>query len=259
MKKSKIEWCDSTWSPVTGCFNPCPYCYARSTANRFKGCDCAAGGETNENIVYLKERLCVTCKDGITRNAAYPFGFTPTFHEYRLNDPMKKGFGKTIFVCSMADLFGKWVPDEWIKKVFDACKAAPNHRYLFLTKNPARYIDLCNAGLLPIEDNFWYGSTVTNADMPMFYADKLHTFVSAEPILGSLTEEMHGEPLEFMDWIILGAETGNRKDKVIPKREWVESIVDYARAVGKPVFMKGSLKPIWGDELIMEFPWEDKA
>lgn len=142
MIKTKIEWSDSTWSPVTGCYHPCPYCYARSTANRFKGCDCAAGGETDENVVYLKERLTVTSKDGVVRNAAYPFGFTPTFHEYRLNDPLTKGFGKTIFVCSMADLFGDWVPDEWIKKVFDACKAASGHRYLFLTKNPARYIRL---------------------------------------------------------------------------------------------------------------------
>lgn len=75
MEKSKIEWCDSTWNPVSGCYHPCPYCYARSTANRFKGCDCAAGGETDENVVYLKERLTVTSKDGVTRNAAYPFGF----------------------------------------------------------------------------------------------------------------------------------------------------------------------------------------
>lgn len=59
MEKSKIEWCDSTWNPVSGCYHPCPYCYARSTANRFKGCDCAAGGETDENVVYLKERLTV--------------------------------------------------------------------------------------------------------------------------------------------------------------------------------------------------------
>lgn len=218
MEKSKIEWCDSTWNPVSGCYHPCPYCYARSTANRFKGCDCAAGGETDENVVYLKERLTVTSKDGVVRNAAYPFGFTPTFHEYRLNDPLTKGFGKTIFVCSMADLFGDWVPDEWIKKVFDACKAASGHRYLFLTKNPARYIRLYEAGLLPAGDEFWYGSTTTERDVPMFWSDEHHTFASIEPILGPL-----GKPkkdiMESMDWFILGAETGNRKDKVVPKRE----------------------------------------
>lgn len=175
MIKTKIEWSDSTWSPVTGCYHPCPYCYARSTANRFKGCDCAAGGETDENVVYLKERLTVTSKDGVVRNAAYPFGFTPTFHEYRLNDPLTKGFGKTIFVCSMADLFGDWVPDEWIKKVFDACKAASGHRYLFLTKNPARYIRLYEAGLLPAGDEFWYPDIIKAFrmfwDRPLYYKE----------------------------------------------------------------------------------------
>lgn len=257
MEKTRIEWADSSWNIVSGCYNSCPYCYARATANRFKGCNESPSGETTHKIVYLTERLPVTNADGVTRNAAYPFGFTPTFHEYRLKDPVTKGFGKTVFVCSMADLFGPWIPDNWIVKVFEACKAAPNHRYLFLTKNPARYIDLCNAGLLPLEDNFWYGSTVTDDGMPMFYADKLHTFVSAEPLLGSLTEKMNGEPLEFMDWIILGAETGNRKDKVVPKREWIEEVVEYAKKLGKPVFMKDSLKLIWGDDLITEFPWED--
>lgn len=256
MIKTKIEWSDSTWSPVTGCYHTCPYCYARSTANRFKGCDCAAGGETDENVVYLEERLTVTSKDGVTRNAAYPFGFTPTFHEYRLNDPLTKGFGKTIFVCSMADLFGDWVPDEWIKKVFDACKAAPGHRYLFLTKNPQRYIDLYNAGILPDGDEFWYGSTATTADVPVFWSEKHHTFVSVEPILGPFNSEDGLKTMGNTDWFIIGAETGNRKDKVVPKREWIEGIVDYAKATGKPVFMKDSLKPIWGGDLITEFPWE---
>lgn len=256
MIKSKIEWTDSSWSPVTGCYHDCPYCYARATANRFKGCDAAPDGKTEKHIVELREREKVTCKDGIVRNAAYPFGFTPTLHEYRLSDPRTKGFGKTIFVCSMADLFGSWVPTSWIKKVFDACKEAPGHRYLFLTKNPQRYIDLDKAGLLPTGDEFWYGSTATERDSPMFWSKEHHTFASSEPILGPLGNPEKGM-MELMDWFILGAETGNRKDKVIPKREWIEGVVEQAKALGKPVFMKDSLKPIWGDDLITEFPWED--
>ena len=37
MNRSKIEWCDHTWNPITGCFFVCPYCYARTMANRFSG------------------------------------------------------------------------------------------------------------------------------------------------------------------------------------------------------------------------------
>ena len=37
MNKTKIDWCDSTWNPVTGCLHGCEYCYARGIANRF-GC-----------------------------------------------------------------------------------------------------------------------------------------------------------------------------------------------------------------------------
>lgn len=38
MNNTKIEWCDSTWNPVTGCLHGCEYCYAKKQANRFKGC-----------------------------------------------------------------------------------------------------------------------------------------------------------------------------------------------------------------------------
>ena len=35
MDKTKIDWCDSTWNPVTGCLHGCEYCYARGIAKRF--------------------------------------------------------------------------------------------------------------------------------------------------------------------------------------------------------------------------------
>ena len=84
MIKSKIEWCDSTWNPVVGCYHECQYCYARRIANRLKGCDDSPDGSTGERIVHLDERLKATTKGGVIHNAAYPFGFTPTLHEYRL-------------------------------------------------------------------------------------------------------------------------------------------------------------------------------
>lgn len=255
MNKTKIEWADSTWNPVSGCYHDCPYCYARATAKRFVGCDNPPEGSDSLRVVELKERLIVTDGKGKTRNAAYPFGFKPTLHEYRLNDPLTKGFGETIFVCSMADLFGEWVPDEWIEKVFEACKAATGHRYLFLTKNPSRYLELAQAGKLPKGDEFWYGSTTTGPNVEAFWADGYNTFVSIEPLLLPFGEAGADGIQTVTDWAIIGAETGNRKDKVVPKREWVEEIVDAFHKAGKPVFMKDSLAPIWGDKLITEFPF----
>ena len=37
MQKTKIEWCDSTWNPITGCRFGCSYCYAAKIAKRFGG------------------------------------------------------------------------------------------------------------------------------------------------------------------------------------------------------------------------------
>ena len=124
MNKTKIDWCDSTWNPVTGCYHGCEYCYARNQTHRF-----GAGWETaSENLPVLDEPVYGQRigKDGKpeTRKEAYPYDFIPTFHRYHLNDYIGKK-GRNIFVCSMADLFGKWVPDEWIQEVFAACEKAP--------------------------------------------------------------------------------------------------------------------------------------
>lgn len=157
MEKTKIDWCDSSWNPVTGCLHSCKYCYARSIANRFSG-----GGEkwTDDALIELNDRIYF---DESEKAEAYPYGFKPTLHRYRLNEYEKKG-GRNIFVCSMADLFGHWVPDSWIEEVFSACAKAPQHNYLFLTKNPERFVDLQNNGKLIVADNMWYGASATNED-----------------------------------------------------------------------------------------------
>ncbi len=212
-KKTKIETFDSTWNPVTGCSHGCAYCYARNIATRFRG------------------------------TQAYPHGFEPTLREDRLDIPKKWTRGRMIFVCSMADLFGEWVPDEWIVKVFDACKAAPQHDYFFLTKNPGRYRKLFDKGLLPDLPNFWFGSSVTRRGDGFQWFDRFsHWFLSIEPLL----EDLGSYTTAFKPhWIIIGAETGNRKDKVVPEKKWVESIV--AQFPGVPVYMKPSLAPVMGE------------
>lgn len=248
MNKTKIEWCDSTWNPVTGCLHGCPYCYAKRVVQRF-------GTDELEDMRKLFTLDSAVHKGDFATVNPYPFGFAPTFHKHRLEEPQKKTKGQTIFVCSMADLFGKWVPTEWIVKVLDACLEAPQHRYLFLTKNPQRYIELDELALLPRKDNFWYGSTVTDGEAPTFFSSNHNTFMSIEPILGKFIDGVDEMPV---DWVILGAETGHREGKVVPEYDWVEPVVTTALVNGVPVFMKDSMKAVYGENLITEFPWDKK-
>lgn len=251
MNKTKIEWCDSTWNPVTGCYHDCPYCYARSMVERFGR---AGYGKVLEAGDVLE--IFDPFKDVNGKRIAYPTGFTPTLHRYRLND-YKDKTGRTIFVCSMADLFGEWVPDSWIEEVFAACKDAPQHKYLFLTKNPKRYIDLAEKNALPEEDNMWYGTTITTPDRGGYFrSDMRNTFVSIEPIMGDFSDDYGNTDGKMTRWIIVGAETGNRKEKVVPKKEWITGLIDICKREGIPLFMKDSLIPIIGEEnMIREFPW----
>ena len=256
MNKTKIEWCDSTWNPVTGCRHGCEYCYARRIAERFGGYTMDGNFFTEQFFEILDEPLTIERANGKKNKAPYPFVFQPTLHRYRLGEYEKKA-GRTIFVCSMADLFGSWVPDEWIEEVFAACEKAPQHRYPFLTKNPQRYGELARAGKLPQRENMWYGSTLDSMSAKRYpgrFRD--NTFVSIEP----LTEYMDVGMGSFGGdkWVVIGAETGNRKGKVTPKKEWVDKICEAADLTHMAVFMKDSLIPIVGEKnMRREFPWGD--
>lgn len=240
MNNTKIDWCDSTWNPITGCLHGCEYCYARGIAERF------GGKQKFTNIFEEDEPVIGT--DG--KAVAYPHSFSPTFLKYHLDDYINKK-GRNIFVCSMADLFGDWVPDSWIKEVFTACEKAPQHNYLFLTKNPLRYKILADNGILKTSDNMWFGFTNTQTgeygDI-FLLPENAQTFVSIEPVLEPIS------PYITVDWIIVGAETGKRKNKVVPEREWIEQIVKSCRRFDIPLFMKSNLADIWGEPLIQEFP-----
>jgi len=114
----------NTWNPVVGCLHFCDYCWAR--------------------------RLAETKLSNITR---YQDGFTPKLIEEELK---KKFYNKFVFVTDMGDLFGDWVPAEWITKVTDAIKQSPSSYFLFLTKNPKRYKEFL--GIYP--RNIVLGATI---------------------------------------------------------------------------------------------------
>lgn len=244
MKESKIEWCDINWNPVTGCKKDCPFCTGLDRLKHFSG----------DNRFYMSSELIVKDEENglfilnepfptIDNHALpSPTGGLPTLHTYRLPMVARRWKPKNIYVCHCGDLFGDWIPTDWILQVFEACKAAPWHNYMFLTMNPQRYRELLEAGLLMQADNCWYGTRLTEKS-EVFTANGYHTFVCIEPI-GLFAERME---IPNVEWILLGA-YGRLK------RQWVESIME--RKGDIPVFMIGSklLKDVWNVPLVQEYP-----
>lgn len=264
MNRSKIEWCDHTWNPITGCLHNCEYCYARKMAARFSGDVrlnkmCLANYRTTDED-YKGQRLYILDAPMINETGhslVYPFGFEPTFHRYRLDIPSKLKMGNNIFVGAMADIFGEWVPDEWIREIFDVCMGNPIHNYLFLTKNPERYIQY---GIPAEQENLWYGTTITcdsDSDRIVSLIIDAKTFVSIEPLHERISKENIEAICRIADWIIIGAETGRNKNKIIPGVDWIKDIVAEADIAKKPVFMKDSLIPVVGEEnMRRDFPMQ---
>lgn len=253
MNKSKIEWCDFTWNPVTGCRHGCPYCYAAKQAARFSGNKMI--NKASEQLKQLPGGLWELEKpfrNEVDRVTPFPVGFDPVLHTYRLSMPVQKKKPAVIFVVSMGDLFGDWVPDEWIERVFEATKAAPWHTYLFLTKNPERYIRLGCRGKLPEDKNYWYGTTITKPEDVFFWSIWGHNwFLSIEPLSA---EFGNYEPKRLPGWVIVGAETGQRKERIRPQKEWVQGILDTFENRGVPVFLKNNLTPYWPGVLAQNTP-----
>ena len=117
-----------TANPVVGCEHDCIYCWAR---------DQALG------------RLKNTPK--------YKDGFKPAFFPEVLKQKCHPG--EFILVSDMGDLFGEWVPKEWIDEVLDWVGRYPFTSFLLLTKNPGRFKEF----VIPL--NAYLGTTIeTNRD-----------------------------------------------------------------------------------------------
>lgn len=265
---TKIQWCDETYNPVTGC-SPvsigCTNCYAKKMANRLAG---RAGYDKDD-----------------------PFKIT--FHPGRTHIPTRWKKPRRIFMCSMGDLFHKDVPDHWIDLIIQLIPACPQHTFMILTKRPERMrkymmswttdrIIRQNNATLPLP-NLWLGVTAENQEM----ADKripilldipaAVRFVSIEPMLGPVNlnlatpcdrncnEYNHAEcpgttglcvMQKQLDLVICGGETGGGARPMHP--DWAYGLRDDCKNAGVPFFFKSggewSLEPpfprcaYWHDE-----------
>ena len=122
--KTGISWCDATWNPVVGCshISPgCDNCYAEEIASRFSGC-------SSNGTVRLYHGVINDLKKWNGKTEWRNTSFHPT----------QTKSAKTIFVCSMGDLFHESVPFEWVDEILRVIYATPHHRYMILTKRPQR-------------------------------------------------------------------------------------------------------------------------
>jgi protein gp37 len=229
--KSKIEWTENTWNPVTGCTkisDGCDNCYAFRMAQRLQ-------------------------KMG---NHKYKDGFKVTLHPDCLNDPINWKKPSRIFVNSMSDLFHKDVPLDYIKKVFDIMNTTPQHAYQILTKRADMLLQYADE--LTWTDNIWQGITVENQKnvSRIDYLRKIPAkikFISFEPLIGDVGKV----DLINIDWVIVGGESGWYARPM--DINWVLSIKDQCEQQGILFYFKqwgGTNKKKTGRELLGQ-TWDD--
>jgi protein gp37 len=117
MTKTKIEWTEKSWNPLTGCdkiSTGCRNCYAERLAKRLKAME----------------------------QKNYRNGFKLTLHEDALSLPLKWKKPAMIFVNSMSDLFHEDVPFSFIRRVFSVMAEAHWHIFQVLTKRSSRLAKL---------------------------------------------------------------------------------------------------------------------
>jgi protein gp37/ParB-like chromosome segregation protein Spo0J len=212
-----IEWAQYSWNPISGCLHSCSYCYARdiSLDPKFK--------------------------------TAFPYGFEPTLRPLsllapRLTRPPKEAMFdtryKNVFTGSMADIWGRWVPQAWIEAILDSVRAAPDWNFLFLTKFPTRMAEF------EYPENAWLGTTV-DLQVRVDAAEKAFAKVNA-PIKWLSIEPML-EPLQFtrldlFNWIVLGGASPQSKTPTWkPPFIWIYDLMKQAEAAGVPVYAKSNL------------------
>ncbi len=210
MKKTSIEWTESTWNPVTGCtkISPgCKHCYAERMALRLQ-----MMGQPN-----------------------YANGFNLTLHEHILALPLSWKKPQMIFVNSMSDLFHEQVPIKFILRVFEVMRGASWHTFQVLTKRSARLQQLDPDIDWPA--NVWMGVSV-ESERYTFRIDHLRQtrahikFLSLEPLLRPLPRL----DLRGIQWVIVGGESGPGARPM--QKEWVTDIRDQCLAAGVAFFFK---------------------
>lgn len=243
MQNSKIEWTDNTWNPI------------RIEGSRSFYCVKVSPGCENCYAERMAKRLAAMGGDA----SFTPYKATKWMPPLELNEKILDKWKKLQkpqrhFVSSMTDVFGEFVPIDWIYKILDAMVVAHKQHFQVLTKRAQRMRTVvdsyCTArGYDELPGNIMMMVSVEDqrrAEERIVYLVgtkcKLRG-LSCEPLLGPVHL---GEHLKSIDWVIVGGESGPGARPMHP--DWVRAIQQRCSEVGVPFFFKQ-----WGEWL----PWED--
>ncbi|MEX0643613.1 MAG: phage Gp37/Gp68 family protein [Pirellulales bacterium] len=220
--RTKIEWTEATWNPVTGCTRAsagCDNCYAVRLTYRLESC-----GQSKYTGLTSRNRQGRRHFNGVVK-----------CHEADLQRPLRWTKPLVIFVNSMSDLFHPAVPADFIRQVFEVMEACPQHTFQVLTKRPARAAELNPT--LPWLDNVWLGTSVEDGRVTDRVNHLRQTraavkFLSVEPLIGPIP----ALPVAGIDWVITGGESGAGSRPLNP--DWARRIRDRCIRYGVPHFFK---------------------
>jgi protein gp37 len=132
--KTGIEWTDATWTPIR----------ARERVGGLLGWHCEHRSEACRNCYAEAINLRLGTKLPFKPGHLIDGNIELFLDERLLTQPLRWARRRDIFVCSMTDLFGRFVRRAMIVKVFAIMALAEHHRFQVLTKRPQRAAQLLN-------------------------------------------------------------------------------------------------------------------
>jgi len=184
--------------------------------------------------------------------------FRVTLHPDRLGKPLRWRKPRTVFVCSMGDLFHEDVSWRFIDHVFHTMEIATNHTFLILTKRPDKLLAYAKARSADFPlPNVWGMVSIENqaaADdrIPLLLQTPFAVRgVSCEPLLGPVDFDipcLYYHSLDFADtveimreygedfWVTAGTESGPRRRPA--ESNWFRDLRDQCQAAGASFFLK---------------------
>jgi protein gp37 len=187
----------------------------------------------------------------------YPDGFASHYwRPHMLKEPGKLKEPSRIFMDSMSDLMGHWVPADQIETVFETVRSLPQHQFQMLTKNPRRIREF------DFPENVWVGASSPPDFMFGKELNRRQQIAMMDRTLKCLAEKqnvrwMSIEPLSWdvsgvlddnqpLDWVVIGAATHGRTVYQVDP-DILTKCLEVLDAQHVPVFFKGN---IWGNPAI---------